>query len=171
MMNMMKQEHCEMFRVSSRYSVSFINTFLQYVISAPEHISCDLHFILAFSMKMIINRLNLRSGPQTRICGGREETCRRWLFQWIVFPSVSVSVYKQWCRPAAESSDSQQGSHLWCALFSSWIMRPFYTTLVKIFSLFKHHLQFKSYRLNFWGNDAQDIEHDAAIKNMESWII
>lgn len=43
-------------------------------------------------------------------------------------------------------------------------MRPFYTTLVKIFSLFKHHLQFKSYRLNFWGNDAQDIEHDAAIK-------
>lgn len=64
--------------------------FLQYVISAPEHISCDLHFILAFSMKMIINRLNLRSGPQTRICGGREETCRRWLFQWIVFPSVSV---------------------------------------------------------------------------------
>lgn len=53
--------------------------FLQYVISAPEHISCDLHFILAFSMKMIINRLNLRSGPQTR-----------WLFQWIVFPSVSV---------------------------------------------------------------------------------
>lgn len=148
--------------------------FLQYVISAPEHISCDLHFILAFSMKMIINRLNLRSGLQTRICGGREETCRRWLFQWIVFPSVSVRLNdstNSGVDLTPESSDSQQGSHLWCALFSSWIMRPFYTTLVKIFSLFKHHLQFKSYRLNFWGNDAQDIEHDAAIKNMESWII
>ena len=52
-----------MFRVSSRYSVSLIET----CDSAPEHSPCDLHFILAFSIKMIINRLNLRSGLQTRI--------------------------------------------------------------------------------------------------------